>query len=122
MAEILSTLFPQDVVDGLGALVVVLFVLALLVTSVIQLLKERGVIADGQAGKWNAALSTTLMMLTFALTHVFGYGDQVLRDAEGVVEAIMALVTSSFLTALFAKIAYLGAKFIGVIRVKEAAG
>lgn len=112
--DLLQLIFPQEIIDSLGGLFVFLFTLALLVSSIVQFLKTQGKIPDGVAGKWSTAFSYVMTVLTFIIVQVFQLGNQPLSDAEAWVSAVMALLTSGFVTALLSKVTYLIAKFIGL--------
>jgi len=118
MAELLNTVFPPEIIDGIAALLVVFLVLAMLASSIVQYLKGLGKIGDGQAGKWNTGISYVLVVLSFLITQVFGLGEDVFEDAENVVTTIMMLITSGFTTAVFGKVFYLVAQFIGLFTKK----
>lgn len=119
LADLLNSVFPPELIDSLAALLVFIFFLATLASSIVQLLKTSGKISDGQAGKWNTAISYALIFLTFLITQVFGLGEDVFQDVEALVAAIMAIITSGFVTAIGGKLFYLIALFIGLFTRRE---
>lgn len=119
MADLLTQFLPGWLVDGLGAFFVFLLVLAMLVSHVIQLLKTRGAIPDGEAGRWSAVLSNLSVVLTFLIVQVFGLGQETVSNAREFVEALMLVLSSGFLVSLLAKLYYVAAKFIGMFARAE---
>ena len=100
-------LFDENI---LVELLVVTLAIAMLIMSVIQLLKEQSIIRDGSAGKWNIRLNTLVAFITFLLTQL-GAPDAAAGVQDWVVKVAPFLVMI-FVLALESKLLYEGRKFI----------